>query len=93
MKSDVIILNSELEFRKYVIGNSKNIYKVFISEDILDETIFFYCLTSERNIIAAKEFKGNFISYCELYTEFAELLKLDTEVDFNKTKTLKLIKK
>ena len=55
MELQTIVLNSEYVFRNYVISNLRNIYEIIIFEDSLDNVIFFYILTKDGFIIAAKD--------------------------------------
>ena len=84
------VFNSELEFRKYVILNSKDVCKLFVSDDILENFIYFYCIFSDKSIIAAKEVsRNNFSYYNKIYRQLSEELNLYI---IPESKTLKLKK-
>ena len=92
MKIKNIILNSESEFRKYIISNSDDILKIFVFEDSLDPIIFFYCFFSNGLIIATKEpSTKEFLYYNKIYTQLTRELNLDIDPDSN-FKVLKIKK-
>lgn len=77
MELKTIIFNSELEFRKYVILNSNQASRIIVFEDVLDNTIFFYCFIKEDLIVSAKERSANnFSTYREIYSNLASNLQL-----------------
>lgn len=55
MEIKTIIFGSEPEFRDYVIRHSKDIIRIVIFEDKLDNKIFFYCFMTKRLIVATSE--------------------------------------
>ena len=67
-----IILNSEVEFRHYVILHSKEVQRTVIFQDTLDHTIFFYAFLQNMTIVATKEpsYKG-LHTYQRLYAQLA----------------------
>lgn len=72
MELKTIIFNSELEFRKYVILNSKLISQIIVFEDAPDHTIFFYLFVQKGLIIATKEPSSkNFSYYRKIYERLA----------------------
>ena len=77
MELKTIIFNSELEFREYVIQNSKRISHIIVFEDFLDHTIFFYCFLEGSLIVATKEQSANnFSTYKKIYQQLATELEL-----------------
>ena len=93
MNLNTIIVNSELEFRKYIEDNFEEVVKIYVFEDTLDNTIFFYLFAKNNVIVATKELSmNNFSYYYKLYSLLAKKLKLYS-YNLNKSKTLKLIKR
>ena len=88
---NTIILNTELEFRNYIIKNINNILQIILFEDELDQIIFFYCFFQNDIIIATKEPAcKNFSFYKKTYHLLnQELSFIEKE---NKSKSLRLIK-
>ena len=88
-----IIFNSELEFRNYVILNSKRISSIIVFEDLLDCTIFFYCFFQEGLIVATKEHsENNFSTYRKIYQQLKAELNLRNEPYLNQQNVIKLIR-
>ena len=86
------ILNSELEFRDYLIENINYINKIIVFEDILDHVIFFYCFMENNTIIATKELElNNFSYYAKVYKYLAKKY-LFHDINNEQAKTLRLIK-
>lgn len=93
MKFKTIIFNSELEFRRYVFQNVKDIFQIYVFEDVLDHIIFFYCFTQEGSIVATKEPSSNKLSYyIEMYKLLTKEFNICISPDLNQARTLKLIK-
>ena len=91
MITKTIILKNELEFREYITYNSEEILKIYIFEDYLDNTIFFYSFTNDT-IVATKEIKEKpFYYYKEIYSLLSSKIKMQTYEQ--KSKVLKLHKK
>ena len=77
MEVKTIILDSELEFRDYVVHYSRDIKLIVIFEDILDYTIFFYCFTKKGDIVASKEpSRINFLKVKNNYIQLANKLNI-----------------
>lgn len=87
---DTFILNSELEFRNYIISFSNEIMKIIIFEDTLDNIIYFYCFT-RKLILATKESNKPFVDYVSIYTQIKDKLNLKTCIEEQK-KVLRLIR-
>ena len=86
----MMILNSEIEFRNYIVSNQKDISNIIIGYDSLDEVIYFYSYIYET-IIATKINSTDFLYYTNIYNDINKLLKLKTISD-NKNKVLRLHK-
>ena len=89
---DSIIFLNELEFRKYILLNIKEIDKIFVSLDILENIIYFYCLISNELLLGTKEHTNDFSHYNEIYQDLAKIFNLNVEIN-TETKILRLIKK
>lgn len=91
MKPSSIIFDSELDFRNFLIENSKDIKNIIIYEDNLDKYIYFYSFTINNLLLATKEpITNDFYYYSEIYENLIEKLKIS--INSNKTKVLKLIR-
>lgn len=93
MELKTIIFNSELEFRNYVILNSKDIFHILIFEDVLDCTIFFYCFTKTYWLVATKEpsSKG-FSTYEDIYTDLSKENGFKIVAIYNQKNALRFVK-
>lgn len=77
MEIQTIILNSELELRKYVTLHPNAITQIIVFEDALDQTIFFYCFTKIGLIYACKEPSAKkFRYYKKIYKKLAKKINL-----------------
>ena len=93
MEFECIIFNSELEFRKYVIQHVKNIQRVLVFEDELDQMIFFYCFTKGHIYVSTKELSiKDFSSFKETYSHLASELHLNIGIYHNDVDTLEFIR-
>lgn len=93
MNSKFIIFKYEREFRNYIINNYKNINKIIIFEDSLDNVIYFYCFTLNNIVISCKENNiKNILYYEKVYLMLSNKYNLINEIN-HKDKSIKLIKK
>ena len=91
MVKDVIILNSESEFRNCVNSNLENVSQIFVFEDILDKIIFFYCFTKNDMIYATKEpSKNNFKTYSRFYKRLSKKLHLQIFLSYKQLISIKM---
>ena len=89
MEFKCIIFDSELEFRKYVIQYSKELRRIIIFEDTLDEFIFFYCFMKDNTIVATKELSTkNFSSFKSSYLQLVTKLNCNASIHRNKIDVL-----
>ena len=91
MYQKVIIFRSELVFRKFVILNLDQITQVLVFEDVLDQTIFFYCFYHKELLAATKEISSNnFEKYKEKYIKLAKNLNFRVEPCYDSLNVVKL---
>lgn len=77
MEVKTIILNSEQEFRNQVILHPHVISQIIVFEDVLDQTIFFYCFTQNGFIYTCKEpSTKKFHFYKKMYKQLAKKMNL-----------------
>ena len=92
MEFKTITLNSEYEFRNYVISNTQNISKIIIFEDNLENIIYFYCFYKNGNIIATKELNHiDFFHIKETYKDLATDFSFSFSKYKNQQSTILLI--
>ena len=85
-----IILNSEQEFRYYIINNLSIIKKIYVFSDALDNLIYFYLFTKNNIAIATKDDIKYSKYYNEIYKNLCKKYNLDILINLNykiKTKT------
>ncbi len=74
MTNRTIVLDSELEFRKFVIQNSSKLTQIIVFDDKKENAIFFYFLTSNGRVYSAKELS---LKYFEKYKNYYRKIALD----------------
>lgn len=80
MEIKSIIFDSESEFRRYVILNSKDISRIIIFQDTFENVVFFYCISFDLTISATKEHSiCNFPKYKKDYSKLASQLNLHVD--------------
>lgn len=91
MGSEMTILNSEKDFRNYIILNFRNISRIVIVDDYLSHTIFFYCFNKVGSIVATKEFiHNNFSYYKKLYKRLSKKINFKCVESKNQLYTIEL---
>lgn len=86
------ILSSELEFRKYIIQNRRDIKRIFICEDSLDNLIYFYCFANDNVFVATKEQSAKkMASFIKTYLKLSFELKYCFVLKIQKDIALELI--
>ena len=93
MEFESIIFKSELEFRNYVVQNIKDISKIIVFEDILENNLYFYCFINESIIVGTKEQSiKRFDFYKEIYQSLTKEWDFNTIPEQSQFKILKLVK-
>lgn len=93
MEFKSIIFESELEFRNYVEQNRKDISKIIVFEDILENNIYFYGFIQESLMVAAVEHAmDKFDFYEKVYQSLIEELNFYIIPIKSQSKVLKLVK-
>ena len=87
---DTFIINSELEFRNYILKYKDYIKKIIVFEDSLDNIVYFYLFTN-NTILATKEKNSIFEDYIKIYINLKDDLNFKTCIN-NQKKVLKLFK-
>lgn len=87
---DTFIINSELEFRNYILKYKDYIKKIIIFEDSLDNIVYFYLFTN-NTILATKEKNSIIEDYIKIYINLKDDLNFKTCIN-NQKKVLKLFK-
>ena len=90
MEKKIIILDSESNFRNYIIVYLKEVHKIIVFEDIIEKTIYFYCFTKDGYIITTKVLSlNNFSSFQKSYKTFANQSNLQYFFSKNNVLTIK----
>ena len=87
---DTFIINSELEFRNYILKYKDYIKKIIVFEDSLDNIVYFYLFTN-NTILATKEKNSIIEDYIKIYINLKDDLNFKTCIN-NQKKVLKLFK-
>lgn len=92
MEHKTTILNSEAEFRNYVISNYQNVSQIIVFKDVLESTNYFYCFNQNGSIVATKGLGyKKFSSTKKIYKRLAKRINFSISNCSSQTFAIKLV--